>query len=41
MESADFFMNQTLDNKVAMVTYTFDPMLFQFFVTTTTFIKFT
>ena len=41
MDSADFFMNQTLDNRVAKDTYTFDPMLFQFCVTTATLIKFT
>ena len=41
MDSADFFMNQTLDNRVAKDTYTFDPMLFQFCATTATLIMFT
>ena len=41
MGSADFFVNQTLDNRAAVDTYTFDPMLFQFCVTTATLINFT
>ena len=41
MDSADIFMNQTLDNSVAKDTYTFDPMLVQFCVTTATLTKFT
>ena len=40
MGSADFFVNQTLDNRAAVDTYTFDPMLFQFCVTTATLINF-
>ena len=39
MKSADIFMNQTLDNRVAKDTYTFDPMLVQFCVTTATLTK--
>ena len=41
MESADFFVNQTLVNRAAVDTYTFHSMLFQFCVTTATLINFT
>ena len=41
MESTDVFMNQTLDNRVAKDTYTFNPILFKFCVITATLIKFT
>ena len=41
MESADFFVNQTVDNKVPLYTYSFDPMLFQICLTTAILIKFT
>ena len=41
MESADLFVNQTVDNRAALYTYSFDPMLFQICLTTATLIKFT
>ena len=41
MERANFFVNQALYNRAAVDTYTFDPLLFQFCVTTATFIYFT
>ena len=40
MESADFFVNQTPDNRDVSDTYTFDPILLQFCVTTATLINF-
>ena len=40
MESADFFVNQILDNRAVVSTYTFNPILFQFCVATATFINF-
>ena len=39
MDSADFFVNQMVDNRAPVYTYTFDPMLFQFCITTVTLIK--
>ena len=39
MDSNDFFMNQTLDNRAVVNTYTIGAMLFQFYVTTATFIE--
>ena len=41
MESPHFFMIKKVDNRAAMDKYTFDPMLFQFCVTTSTLINFT
>ena len=41
MESADFFLNQTEDNRAVLYTYSFDPKLFQICLTTATLIKFT
>ena len=41
MESPDFFVIRKVDNMIAVDTYTFDPMLFQFCVTTATLTKFT
>ena len=41
MESPDFFMIKKVDNRAAVDTYTFDPMLLQFCVTTATLINFT
>ena len=41
MESPDFFVIKKVDNRIAVDTYTFDPMLFQFCVTTATLINFT
>ena len=41
MESPDIFVIKKMDNKAAVDTYTFDPMLFQFCVTTSTLIYFT
>ena len=41
MESPDFFVVKTVDNRAAVATYTFDPMLFQFCVTIATLINFT
>ena len=40
MESPDFFVIKKVDNRPAVDTYTFDPMLFQFCLTTATLIKF-
>ena len=40
MENADFFVNQTLDKRAAVDTYTFDAMLFEFCITSATLIKF-
>ena len=41
MESLDLFMIKKVGNRVAVDTYTFDPMLFQFCVTIATLINFT
>ena len=41
MESTDFFVTQMLDDKANVNTSTFDPVLFEFWVTTATMIKFT
>ena len=41
MESPDFFVIKKADNRADVDTYTFDPMLFQFCVTTATLINFT
>ena len=41
MESPDFFVIRKVDNRIAVDTYTFDLMMFQFCVTTATLIKFT
>ena len=41
MESADFFVNQMVDNRATLYTYAFDPMLFQICLTTAKLIKFT
>ena len=41
MESPDFFVIKKADNRADVDTYTFDPMLFQFCVTTATLTKFT
>ena len=41
MERPDIFMTKKVDNKAAVDTYTFDPMLLQFCVTTSTLINFT
>ena len=41
MECPDFFVIKKVDNKASVDTYTFDPMLFQFCVTTSTLINFT
>ena len=40
-ESTDFFVNQTVDNRAPLYTYSFDPMLFQICLTTAILIKFT
>ena len=40
MESSDFFVIKKVGNRAAVDTYTFDPMLFQFCVSTATLINF-
>ena len=40
MESPEVFVIKKVDNRTAVDTYTFEPMLFQFCVTTDTFINF-
>ena len=40
MFSPDFFVIKKLNDKAAVDTYTFDPMLFRFFVTASTLINF-
>ena len=41
MKNPNFFVIKKVDNRIAVDTYTFNPMLFQFFVTTATLINFT
>ena len=41
MESPDIFVIKNMDNKAAVDTCTFDPLLLQFCVTTSTLINFT
>ena len=40
MESPEIFVIKKMDNRAAVYTYTFDPTLFQFCVTTATLINF-
>ena len=41
MESPDFFVIKKVDNRTAVDTYTFNPVLFQFCVTAATLINVT
>ena len=41
MESSDFFVIKKVGNRAAVDTYTFDPMVLQFCVSTATLINFT
>ena len=41
MESPDLFVTEKVGNTTAVDTYTFNPMLFQFFITIATLINFT